>query len=145
MGMSVGSAGSDEPMMDVNTTPLIDVMLVLLILFIITIPPIKHATGLDLPQNPPPSDPTRPPEVIDITVDFDGKYYWKVWDKTEELTLSQIAERFQAESQKDPQPELHIRPDRWVKYDYVADLLAAAQRSHMDKLGVVGMENFLQQ
>jgi len=143
MGMSVGKAGSDEPMMDVNTTPLIDVMLVLLILFIITIPPIKHATGLDLPQNP--TTPTTPPEVIDIDIDSDGTYIWKVWDKTEELSLNQIAERFQTESQKTPQPELHIRPDRWVKYDYVADLLAIAQRSHMDKLGVVGMENFLQQ
>lgn len=143
MGMSVGKAGSDEPMMDVNTTPLIDVMLVLLILFIITIPPIKHATGLDLPQNP--SAPTTPPVVIDIDIDSDGTYIWKMAGVTETLTLNQISERFQVESQKDPQPELHIKPDKWVKYDYVADLLAVAQRSHMDKLGVVGMENFLQQ
>jgi biopolymer transport protein ExbD len=137
--MNVGSSGSDEPMMDVNTTPLIDVMLVLLILFIITIPPTKHATKLDMPQPTADAVITTPPTVINLVVDFDGKYYWD----GEELTLEQIASRFAVESKRDPQPELHIRPDKWVKYDAVAELLAAAQRGRMEKLGVVGMEQYM--
>ncbi|MGE0114009.1 MAG: ExbD/TolR family protein [Steroidobacteraceae bacterium] len=139
MGMNVGSSGSDEPMMDVNTTPLIDVMLVLLVMFIITIPPMKHATKLDLPQATPPNAPTTPPEVINLVIDFDGKLYWN----GEEKTLAQVEDYFKVESAKDPQPELHIRPDKWVKYDAVAKVLAAAQRGRMDKLGVVGMDQFM--
>jgi biopolymer transport protein ExbD len=138
MGMNVGSSGSDEPMMDVNTTPLIDVMLVLLVMFIITIPPTKHATKLDMPQQSN-STSTVEPTVINLVIDFDGKYYWD----GEELSLTQIEERFKIESRRDPQPELHIRPDKWVKYNAVADALAAAQRGRMEKLGVVGMEQFM--
>jgi biopolymer transport protein ExbD len=139
MAMNVGSSGSDEPMMDVNTTPLIDVMLVLLVMFIITIPPTKHSTKLDMPQ--PNTNPVEitPPTVINLVVDFDGKYYWD----GEELTLQQIESRFVIESNRVPQPELHIRPDKWVKYDAVADLLAASQRGRMEKLGVVGMEQYM--
>jgi biopolymer transport protein ExbD len=139
MAMNVGSSGSDEPMMDVNTTPLIDVMLVLLILFIITIPPTKHSTKLDMPQPNQPTVQTAPPTVINLVVDFDGKYYWD----GEELSLQQIETRFDVESKRVPQSELHIRPDKWVKYDAVADLLAAAQRGRMEKLGVVGMEQYM--
>lgn len=138
MGMNVGSSGSDEPMMDVNTTPLIDVMLVLLVMFIITIPPTKHATKLDMPQQSS-NTSTEQPIVINLVIDFDGKYYWN----GEELSLAQIEERFKVESRRDPQPELHIRPDKWVKYDAVADALAAAQRGRMEKLGVVGMEQYM--
>ncbi|MGC3982499.1 MAG: biopolymer transporter ExbD [Steroidobacteraceae bacterium] len=136
--MSVGTGGGDEPMMDVNTTPLIDVMLVLLILFIITIPPTKHATNLDMPQNIP-STNNEQPEVINLVIDFDGKYYWN----GEEQSLSQIEQRFETESAKSRQPELHIRPDKWVKYDAVAEMLAAAQRGRMEKLAVVGMEQYM--
>lgn len=138
MGMNVGSSGSDEPMMDVNTTPLIDVMLVLLVMFIITIPPTKHATKLDMPQQTN-STSTEQPIVINLVIDFDGKYYWD----GEEVSLTQLEERFQIESRRDPQPELHIRPDKWVKYNAVADALAAAQRGRMEKLGVVGMEQYM--
>lgn len=139
MSMNVGSSGSDEPMMDVNTTPLIDVMLVLLILFIITIPPTKHSTKLDMPQPTDSVTESLPPTVISLLIDFDGKYYWD----GEELTLQQIEARFAVESKRQPQSELHIRPDKWVKYDAVADLLAAAQRGRMEKLGVVGMEQYM--
>jgi len=140
MAMNVGSSGSDEPMMDVNTTPLIDVMLVLLVMFIITIPPTKHSTKLDMPQpNANPVD-TVPPTVIDIDVDFDGKY---IWNKTETLTLQEIESRFAVESKRQPQAELHIRADKWSKYEAVADLLAAAQRGRMEKLGVVGGEQYM--
>jgi biopolymer transport protein ExbD len=139
MAMNVGSSGSDEPMMDVNTTPLIDVMLVLLVMFIITIPPTKHATKLDMPQPNANAVETTPPTVINLVIDFDGKYYWD----GEELSLEQIESRFAIESKRDPQSELHIRPDKWVKYDAVASLLAAAQRGRMEKLGVVGMEQYM--
>jgi biopolymer transport protein ExbD len=139
MAMNVGSSGSDEPMMDVNTTPLIDVMLVLLVMFIITIPPTKHATKLDMPQPNPNAVESAPPAVINLVVDFDGKYYWD----GEELNLQQIESRFAIESKRVPQAELHIRPDKWVKYDAVAELLAAAQRGRMEKLGVVGMEQYM--
>lgn len=139
MGMSVGSSGSDEPMMDVNTTPLIDVMLVLLVMFIITIPPTKDATKLDMPVNDTSNPVTEKPVVINLVVDFDGTYYWN----GEALSLAQIEERFAVESRRVPQPELHIRPDKFVKYDSVAAVLAAAQRGRMDKLGVVGMEQFM--
>lgn len=139
MAMNVGSSGSDEPMMDVNTTPLIDVMLVLLILFIITIPPTKHATKLDMPQPTQQPADAAPPTVINLVIDFDGKYYWD----GEEMSLEQVESRFAVESKRVPQSELHIRPDKWVKYDAVAALLAAAQRGRMEKLGVVGMEQYM--
>jgi biopolymer transport protein ExbD len=139
MGMNVGSSGSDEPMMDVNTTPLIDVMLVLLILFIITIPPTKHSTKLDMPRPDQQVTTPEPPTVINLLVDFDGTYKWN----DEALSLQQIEARFTVESKRQPQPELHIRPDKWVKYEAVADLLAAAQRGRMEKLGVVGMEQYM--
>lgn len=144
MGMSVGSSGSDEPMMDVNTTPLIDVMLVLLVMFIITIPPTKHATKLDLPQQQNNTTTNEQPLVIDLTIDFDGKYYWIFGGQpAEEVSLQELERRFKVEARRDPQPELHIRPDKFVKYNAVADALAAAQRSRMEKLGVVGMEQFM--
>ncbi len=139
MSMSVGSSGSDEPMMDVNTTPLIDVMLVLLVMFIITIPPTKDATKLDMPVNTPPTTISEPPRIINLVIDFDGTYYWD----GEVLSLAQIEERFAVESSRTVQPELHIRPDKFVKYNFVAEVLAAAQRGRMDKLGVVGMEQFM--
>lgn len=138
MGMNVGSSGSDDPIMDVNTTPLIDVMLVLLVMFIITIPPTKHATKLDMPQNQP-STITTPPEVINLVIDFDGTYYWNGQQKT----LQEIEAMFEVEHRKEPQPELHIRPDKWSKYSAVIEVLAAAQRGRMDKLGVVGMEQYM--
>jgi biopolymer transport protein ExbD len=138
MSMSVGSSGSDEPMMDVNTTPLIDVM-VLLVMFIITIPPTKDATKLDMPVNTPPTTLSEPPRIINLVIDFDGTYYWD----GEVLSLAQIEERFAVESSRTVQPELHIRPDKFVKYNFVAEVLAAAQRGRMDKLGVVGMEQFM--
>jgi biopolymer transport protein ExbD len=139
MSMNVGASGEGEPMMDVNTTPLIDVMLVLLVMFIITIPPMKHATKLDMPQPNQINDPGPPPTVINLLIDFDGKLFWN----GEEVSLQQVESRFAIESQRDPQPELHIRPDKWVKYDSVATVLAAAQRGRMEKLGVVGMEQFV--
>ena len=108
MAMSVGSGGEDEPMMEINTTPLIDVMLVLLIMFIITLPVMTHAVKLDMPQarnNPPPDVVVEP---IRLDIDWDGAI---IWNGTQ-VQLSQLENYFRVEAAKNPQPELHVRPDR---------------------------------
>jgi biopolymer transport protein ExbD len=139
MAMNVGSGDSDEPMMDINTTPLIDVMLVLLIMFIITIPVMTHAVKLDMPR--PKQDQTPPPEVepINVEIDFDGTILWNGNPVTSMDTLEGY---FRTEGEKDPQPELHVRADKRARYDNVAKVLALAQRQHMNKIGFVGMEQY---
>ena len=138
MGMSVGSTEGDE-MCDINTTPLIDVMLVLLIMFIITIPVMTHAVKLDMPRptNAPP--PPVQPEVITIEIDFDGTV---LWNGTTVQDLEVLEKYFMVESRKDPQPELHMRPDKRSKYDVVARVLASAQRNRMQKIGFVNVSEF---
>jgi biopolymer transport protein ExbD len=138
MGMSAGSADG-EPMMEINTTPLIDVMLVLLIMFIITIPVMTHAVKLDMPQKTPPTDNPVQPEVIDIEIDFDGTILWNGTPSTQQ----QVEGYFRSEAQKNPVPELHVRPNRRAKYDVVANVLAAAQRNGITKIGFVGNEQFM--
>jgi biopolymer transport protein ExbD len=140
MSMSVGSGGEDELMMEINTTPLIDVMLVLLIYLIISLPPATHAVKLDMPQGPSTNQETEKPEVINLEVDFDGTY---LWNGTPIDGLAALESYFAQESSKIPQPELHIRPNRRVKYDYVALALAAAQRNDMRRIGFVGNEQFM--
>jgi len=139
MSMSVGGGGEGGVMCDMNTTPLIDVMLVLLIMFIITIPVMTHAVKLDMPQTntPPPTDVR--PEVIDLEIDFDGTM---VWNGTVVPSLATLENYFISESGKQPQPEIHLRPDRRVKYDSVARVLAAAQRNRMKKIGFVNTSEF---
>jgi biopolymer transport protein ExbD len=124
---------------DINTTPLIDVMLVLLVTLIMSLPIMTHAVKLDMPQanNPPPPD--MRPEVIELEVDFDGTV---VWNGTVVPSLNTLESYFRVESDKIPQPEIHLRPDRRVKYDYVARVLAAAQRSRMKKIGFVNTAEF---
>src|SRR5215469_13431443 len=126
MAMSVGTTGGEE-MVDINTTPLIDVMLVLLIMLILTLPIMTHAVKLDMPNanNPPP--PEQRPEVIDLEIDFDGTI---VWNGTVVQGLDQLESFFRTESEKPMQPEIHLRPDRRVRYDTVAKVLAAAQHNH---------------
>ena len=140
MAMSVGGGGSDEPMMDINTTPLIDVMLVLLIMFIITLPVMTNAVKLDMPQtrNPPPQTDT-PIEPIRIDIDWDGSVVWN----GSVVQLDQLEGYFRAEAVKSPQPELHVRPDRRANYDTVAKVLALAQRNGMQRIGFVGNEQFM--
>jgi biopolymer transport protein ExbD len=139
MSMSVGG-GEGKVMLDINTTPLIDVMLCLLIMLIFSIPVMTHAVKLDMPQanNPPPPDVQRP-EVIDLEVDFDGTI---VWNGTVVPSIATLESYFGSESGKQPQPEIHLRPDRRVKYDYVARVLAAAQRNRMKKIGFVNTSEF---
>jgi len=138
MAFSTASA-EGEALCDINTTPLIDVMLVLLIMFIITIPIMTHAVKLDMPMpnNAPP--PTVRPEVIDLEVDFDGAV---VWNGTVVHELSTLENYLRSESSKEPQPEIHLRPDRRAKYGQVAVVLAAAQRNHMKKIGFVNTSEF---
>jgi biopolymer transport protein ExbD len=136
--MSVGG-NDNEALCDINTTPLIDVMLVLLIMFIITIPIMTHAVKLDMPQpnNAPP--PEVRPEVIDLEVDFDGTV---VWNGTVVPSLATLETYLRSESGKEPQPEIHMRPDRRAKYGDVAVVLAAAQRNRMQKIGFVNITEF---
>lgn len=139
MSMSVGSdSGDDGAMCDINTTPLIDVMLVLLIMFIITIPVMTHAVKLDMPRPTDAPPPPVRPEVVDIEIDFDGTV---VWNGTP-VSLDVIEGYFRQESRKDPQPELHLRADRRARYGTVAVVLASAQRNRMQKIGFVNVSEF---
>ena len=138
MSMSIGGGGEDEPMMDINMTPLIDVMLVLLIMFIITIPVMTHAVKLDMPRatNAP---STAQPVVINLEIDFDGTVLWNGTP----VEYEALEGYFRREAANDPQPELHIRPSKRAKYDVVARVLASAQRNGMRKIGFVGNEQFM--
>jgi biopolymer transport protein ExbD len=140
MAMSVGGGGDDEPMMDINTTPLIDVMLVLLIMFIITLPVMTHAVKLDMPQsrNQPPPDVVIEP--IQLEVDWDGTV---IWNGTP-VQLGALEGYFRVEAAKNPQPEVHVRPNRRAPYDTVAKVLALAQRNNMQRIGFVGNEQFME-
>ena len=139
MAMNVGGS-SAGPMCDINTTPLIDVLLVLLVTLIITLPIQTHAVKLDLPQNQNPPPVTVQPKVIDLDIDFDGTI---VWNGTP-VTLQQLDGYFATESSEDPQPEIHLSPDGMAKYDVVAKVLAAAQRNRMEKIGFVNTSVFAQ-
>ena len=138
MGMSTGG-GEDEPMMDINTTPLIDILLVLLIMFIITIPVMTHAVKLDMPRATNAPSQTQP-VVINLEIDFDGTV---LWNGTPVPDFDTLDAYFRREAQNDPHPELHIRPSKRVDYDVVARVLASAQRNRMLKIGFVGNEQFM--
>jgi biopolymer transport protein ExbD len=139
MAMTVGSSSSDpEVMVDINTTPLIDVMLVLLIMLIITIPIQTHAVKLNMPVgNPPP--PAVPPEVVNLEIDFDGTLLWN----GEQIDQNTLDARLRGAASMAVQPEFHLRPNKLVTYKYVAHVMAAAQRVGVTKIGLVGAEQFL--
>lgn len=142
MGMNVGSSSGDgepEVMLDVNTTPLIDVMLVLLVMLIITIPIQLHSVNLDLPAgNPPP--PTKEPVVHEVFIDFDGTVFWD----GQALANHQAVEVKLAEVAAEPdQSEVHIKPNKLVEYGNVAAVMAAAQRLGVKKMGMIGNEQFI--
>ena len=140
MAMSIGGGGEHEPMMDINMTPLIDILLVLLIMFIITIPVMTHAVKLDMPRPDPSAQQDTNPEVIDLLIDFDGTI---LWNGTVVPSVDTLDGYFRREAQKDPQPELHINPNKRASYDIVARVLASAQRNHLNKIGFVGSEQFM--
>ena len=123
---------TDEVMNEINMTPMVDVMLVLLIIFIITVPVMKHAVNIDLPKaSNVPQD--AKPETIRLSVDAAGAYFWNENKVTEEAMLLQ----FKAASTQNPQPELHIRGDKAVRYERVAIAMAAAQQAGIRKIGFV--------
>ena len=142
MSMNVGSgdpAKEAEPMMEINTTPLIDVMLVLIIMMIITIPPQTHAVKLNMPVgNPPP--PLVEPVIVQIDIDFDGTILWNgevVPSRAElEVMLTKAASMV-------VQPEVHVRPNKLAQYKYVATVMASAQRLGLTKMGIIGNEQFI--
>ena len=143
MSMSVGSpGGSDEVLVDMNTTPLIDVMLVLLVMLIVTIPIQTHAVKLDLPQqNQNNAPPPTPPVVVDLEIDFDGT---PIWNGTPVPSRAQLDKYLEDTANQVPQPEVHLRPNRLAKYDAVARALADAQRLGVTKIGFIGNEQYVQ-
>jgi biopolymer transport protein ExbD len=143
MAMNVGSgsaSGDPEVMVDINTTPLIDVMLVLLIMLIITIPIQLHSVNLNMPQGNPPPPPT-PPEVVQIDVDFDGTVLWNGVTLPDRAAMEA---RMQAAAAQPVQPEIHLRPNKLVAYKNVAAVMASAQRLGLTKIGLIGNEQFVQ-
>jgi biopolymer transport protein ExbD len=129
MAVSVGGDRSD-PMVEPNVIPLVDIMLVLLIIFIITIPVMTHAVKIDLPRNVP-NAPSEQPEFIDVAIDFDGSIIWNNSVIDRDTMLNYVA----VDAAKDPQPEVHLRANPRVRYEYVADVLFAMQRGGLKKIG----------
>ncbi len=143
MAMNVGTAGGDpdgDVMVDINTTPLIDVMLVLLIMFIITIPIQTHAVKMNMPVPSKNAPPPKPPEVIRIDVDFDGTIGWNGEIIPDRTTLES---KLRVVAAQPDQPEVHLRPNKLVTYKVVAMIMASAQRLGVTKIGIVGNEQFL--
>ncbi|HJV92239.1 MAG TPA: biopolymer transporter ExbD [Azonexus sp.] len=142
MGMTIGSghaSGEPDVMVDINTTPLIDVMLVLLIMLIITIPIQLHSVNMNMPVGDPPP-PTTPPEVVKIDINAGGTVSWN----GEALADRAILEgRLNAAAAQAVPPELHVRPDKRVPYSAVVGVMASVQKRGLTKVGLVGSEQFL--
>jgi biopolymer transport protein ExbD len=143
MAMNVGTGGGardPDVMIDINTTPLIDVMLVLLVMLIITIPIQLHAVNLNLPiGNPPP--PLQLPEVVKLDIDDQSKVYWN----GEVVDDRAVLETKMSEAAHQPvQPEVHLRPNKDASYGVVASVMASAQRLGLTKIGIVGSEQFVE-
>ncbi|WP_294392688.1 biopolymer transporter ExbD [uncultured Sphingomonas sp.] len=138
MAMSAGSA-EGEPMMDINTTPLIDVMLVLLIMFIITIPVQTHAVKLDLPQNnqnnaPPPIQPVK----NEVRVEPTNQILWN----GSPIDLTVLRQYLDQTQTMNPIPELHLRPNAQARYERVDEVLAVTKRANVTKMGFIGNEAY---
>jgi biopolymer transport protein ExbD len=138
-GMSA-KLGEGEPMMEINMTPLIDVMLVLLTLLIITLPIQTHAVKLDMPAPNPNPNQTFKPVIVNLGVDFDGTILWN-GSPIDRATLDSY---FMDASQQEPQPEIHLNPNKLAKYDIVAKVLADAQRLGVKKIGFTGLDQYMQ-
>ena len=140
MAMNVGQSGGEQDVMiEINTTPLIDVMLVLLVMLIITIPIQLHSVNLNMPVGTPPP-PAEPPVVVTIDVDFDGTIYW---DGDLVPNRSALEGKMVAAAAQPVQPEVHLRPNKLAEYKDVAAVMASAQRLGLVKLGLVGNEQFV--
>ena len=138
MLVRAGTEPDPEPIADINTTPLVDVLLVLLVMLIITIPIQLQAVSLEMPgRNAPP--PLQPPVVVQLDIDAAGRFLWNGEPLADRSALE--AKLHEAATQAN-QPEIHVRPDRRAKYDAVAAALTSAQHEGLQKIGIVGMEQF---
>lgn len=141
MGMNLGSGGDeDEGIVDINTTPLIDVMLVLLIMLIITIPLQTQSVSMNLPQGDPPPPTEQEDKVITVAIDFDNSVTWNGIPVSSENDLVSL---FRSAAAEPSPPEMHINPNRLADYKTVAHVLADAQRLGIKKLGIVGQDQFM--
>lgn len=132
MAMGTLANNEDDFNPEINTTPLVDVMLVLLIIFIITIPVINHSVKLDLPRAT--SQPLQEkPQQINLSIDAQGKTFWN----NEAIDAAQLDARIAEAAKRQPQPELHLRAERTTQYEKVAQVMAAAQRGGLGKIGFV--------
>ena len=123
---------TDEVMNEINMTPLVDVMLVLLIIFIITVPVMKHSVNIDLPRATNQPQDTKP-QTIRLSVDADGNYWWN----ESRVSDADLPRLLRAEAAREPQPELHLRGDKNVRYERVAQAMAAAQQAGLRKIGFI--------
>ena len=123
---------TDDVMNEINMTPLVDVMLVLLIIFIITVPVMKHAVNIDLPRASSEREVTKPENIL-FSVAADGSFFWN----EQKVSDEEFATRLAAEAAKDPQPELHIRGDKEVRYERVAQAMSAAREAGVRKIGFI--------
>src|SRR5271165_6600118 len=143
MAMTVGASGKSgemDVMIDINTTPLIDVMLVLLVMLIITLPIQLHAINLNMPVgNPPP--PLVLPQIVKIDIDSNGTTYW---DGEVVPDRAALEDKIRAAAAQTPQPEVHLRPDKASRYAVAAGVMASAQRLGLTKIGIVGSEQFVE-
>lgn len=142
MGMNVGSAsssGEPEVMMEINTTPLIDVMLVLLVMLIITIPIQLHSVELEMPVGAPPTNLVKP-EKIQIDIDAQSVVYWQGLP----VSAAELDENMKAIAPQTPQPEVHIRPNKTSQYAVFANVLSSSKRLGLNKIAVIGAEQFIQ-
>jgi len=137
MATSLGSGREGEVLVDMNTTPLIDVMLVMLVMLIVTIPLQMHAVKLDMPQMP---SRTTPPPDVNLAIDFDGSMTWNGTP----VSMDQLDAYFVREAAKgDAQDEIHVNPNRLAKYDTVAKVLADAQRRNVNSIGIGNSSDYL--
>jgi len=136
---TTGSNREGEPMMDINTTPLIDVMLVLLIMLIVTIPPQTHAVKLDLPVNQP-NQPPPPIEPVKNVVSINAQDQ-VLWNGVP-VTMEQLRQYLDTTQQMNPIPELHLQPDATARYEIVDEVLAVTKKAHVQKMGFVGNEYY---
>lgn len=133
MNVSSGSGGTDEEVMsDINTTPLVDVMLVLLIIFLITVPVITQTVPLSLPKAHNVPTETKP-ENVTIAVDGQGNIYWNL----ARVDTATLLERFKGVARLQPQPEVHVRGDRGTRYEYIGRVILTAQRAGVQKVGFI--------
>jgi biopolymer transport protein ExbD len=128
-----------EPMVDMNITPLIDVLLVLIIMLIITIPPQTHAVKLDLPANTPTTPPPINPLKNILSINAGDQVLWN----GQPVTMIQLRQYLDTTQQMNPVPELHLQPDATARYEVVDEVLAVTKKAHVQKMGFVGNEYYM--